>query len=92
MLHETTGGRTQEQLCLIIGGTLRKEESEHESAANCPFRVSWNKLQKMKAPTPTPRTSFDGHTPLNLPLPIWTITTLPPDALQRGPVGTPHGQ
>lgn len=38
------------------------------------------------------QTYFDGHAPLNLPLPVWTKTTLPPDTLQRGPVGTPHGQ
>lgn len=38
------------------------------------------------------RHRFGGHVPLNLPLPVWTKTTLPADALQRGPVGAPHGQ
>ena len=48
-----------------------------------------------KAPTSVRANSrhiFDGHAPLNLPLPVWTKTTLPPDTLQRRPVGTPHGQ
>lgn len=38
------------------------------------------------------RHRFGGHVPLNLPLPVWTKTTLPADALQQGPVGAPHGQ
>lgn len=36
------------------------------------------------------RSIFNGRALLNLPLRVWTKTTLPPDALQHGPVGTPH--
>lgn len=45
-----------------------------------------------QTPNTNSRHSFDGHARLNPPLPVWTKTTLPPDALQRGPVASPHGR
>lgn len=67
---------------LLLGSKISKNKRWLKTFAQCCISASVSKQW----------TYFNGCAPLKLPLPVWTKTTLPPDALQQRPVATPLGQ